>query len=104
MRPVVLVVSLLAAVSTAPYVQATLSPPPDRAFEGFFWFSDDGYNYLSFVEQAEAGAFVFRNKLYDVPHRPALVNLEWWLVGTKFPQNFQDFSLPHAYASTHFRV
>jgi hypothetical protein len=80
-RPVVLVALLLIAVSTAPYVRATLSPPPGRAFEGFFWFSDDGYNYLSFVEQAERGAFRFRNKLYSAPHDASLVNLEWWGVG-----------------------
>lgn len=78
----VLVVSLLmAALSTAPYVRATLSPPPGAAFTGYFWFTDDAYNYLSFVQQAEDGAFAFRNKLVLEPHGPALVNPEWWIVG-----------------------
>src|SRR5262249_38229896 len=42
---------------------------------------NDAYNYLSFTQQAEDGAFVFRNKLLERDHAPALVNLEWWLVG-----------------------
>jgi hypothetical protein len=80
-RSVVLVALLMAALSTAPYLRATFSPPPGAAFTGFFWFTDDAYNYLSFVQQAEDGAFVFRNKLVLVPHSPALLNPEWWLVG-----------------------
>ena len=48
---------------------------------GFFYYVDDAYNYLSFVQQAEDGALLFRNKQV-VPARPAtLVNLEWWTVG-----------------------
>lgn len=80
-RPVVLIFLLLAAISTAPYVKATLSPPPGRAFVGFFWFVDDAYNYLSFVQQAEAGALAFHNKLVFEDHPAVLVNLEWWTVG-----------------------
>ena len=59
---------LLAALSTAPYVRASLSPPPGHAFVGFFWFVDDSYNYLSFVQQAEAGAVLFHNKLVLEDH------------------------------------
>jgi hypothetical protein len=77
----ILAVLLLSALSVAPYVRASLSPPPDRAFVGFFWFDDDAYNYLSFVQQAEAGAVLFHNKLVLEDHPAALVNLEWWTVG-----------------------
>ena len=80
-RPVILVVLLLAALSTAPYVRAFLSPPAGFAFFGFFWFDDDAYNYLTFVQQAEAGAVVFHNKLVLEDHPAVLVNLEWWTVG-----------------------
>ena len=66
--PVILVGLLLAALSTAPYVRASLSPPPGLAFVGFFWFVDDSYNYLSFVQQAEAGAVLFHNKLVLEDH------------------------------------
>ena len=79
--PVVLVTLLLAAVSTAPYVVAFIAPPAGHAFVGFFWFDDDAYNYLSFVQQAEAGASIFQNKLVLEDHPAALVNLEWWAVG-----------------------
>jgi hypothetical protein len=39
------------------------------------------YNYMSYAQQAEDGALVFRNKLVETDHRPALVNLEWLGVG-----------------------
>jgi hypothetical protein len=39
------------------------------------------YNYLSFVQQAEDGAFLFRNKLVAEPRPGSLINLEWWAVG-----------------------
>jgi hypothetical protein len=71
----------MAVVSTVPSARAALRPPPGTAFTGWFWFNDDAYNYLSFAQQAEDGAFVFRNKLYLPPHAPALVNPEWWAVG-----------------------
>ena len=79
--PAILAGLLLAALSTAPYLRAFLSPPPGRAFVGFFWFVDDSYNYLSFVQQAEAGAALFHNKLVLEDHPAALFNLEWWTVG-----------------------
>jgi hypothetical protein len=80
-KPAVLVALLLAALQTAPYVRASLSPPPGRAFVGFFWFVDDAYNYLSFVEQAASGAVLFHNKLVLEDHPAVLFNLEWWTVG-----------------------
>jgi hypothetical protein len=68
-------------MTVLPYVVAELRPPPGLAFVGFFYYTDDFYNYLSFAQQAEDGAFVFRNKAVLDEHRPALVNLEWWIVG-----------------------
>jgi hypothetical protein len=78
---VVLVWLLVAAATGLPYLRAALRPPPGTAFVGFFYFVGDAYNYLSFTQQSEDGAFLFRNKLVERDHEPALVNLEWWLVG-----------------------
>lgn len=80
-RSVVLVWLLVSTVTAAPYVRASLNPPPGTSFVGFFFYVDDAYNYLSYAQQAEDGAFVFVNKLVTTPHEPALVNLEWWAVG-----------------------
>jgi len=80
-RPVILAWLFVSALTSLPYVRAATHPPPGRAFVGFFYYVDDAYNYLSFVQQAEDGAFMLRNKELP-PTRPArLVNLEWWVVG-----------------------
>jgi hypothetical protein len=72
---------LAAAVTTLPHALAALLPPPGRAFVGTFHWIDDFHNYLSFVQQAENGRFLFENKLLLEDHAQALVNLEWWAVG-----------------------
>lgn len=80
-RPVVLCWLFVSALTSLPYLRAALRPPPGRAFVGFFYYVDDAYNYLAFVQQAEDGAFLLRNKNLS-PLPPArLVNLEWWTVG-----------------------
>jgi hypothetical protein len=81
LRPVVLAWALLATLTGAPYVRAWLRPPPGTVFLGAFYYVDDTYNYLSYVEQAERGSFLFENKLEPPPRPRTLVNLEWWLVG-----------------------
>jgi hypothetical protein len=81
-RAVLLLWALLTAWTGALYARAALLPPPGRAFAGTFHWIDDFYNYASYVQQAEDGAFVFRNKLLEPAlARPEIVNLEWWLVG-----------------------
>src|SRR5262249_37860412 len=64
-RAVILASLLLATATTVPYLRASTAPPPGTAFVGFFYFVNDAYNYLSFTQQAEDGAFVFRNKLLE---------------------------------------
>jgi hypothetical protein len=81
LRPVVLVFLLLVALVVSLQVRARLASPPGTAFVGTLYYSDDFYNYLSYVEQAERGALVFRNKLVSPSVPPALVNLEWLAVG-----------------------
>lgn len=80
-RPVLLAWAAVSALTALPYLRASVDPPRGTRFVGFFYFVDDSYNYLSFVQQAEAGSFVFENKLLLEDHEATLVNLEWWLVG-----------------------
>lgn len=80
-RPVAVAFLLVLALTVTPYVVATLGPPPGMAFIGTFYYGDDFYNYLSYAQQAEDGTFLFQNKVLLEEHPPALLNLEWWLVG-----------------------
>jgi hypothetical protein len=80
-RPVVLTWLLVAAVSGSLFLRASLTSPPGTVFVGTFAYVDDFYNYLSYVQQAEDGALVFRNKLAPPEMPPALINVEWLLVG-----------------------
>lgn len=81
-KPILLAWLLLAAITTLPYLSAALYPPRGRVFAGTFHWIDDFHNYVSFVQQAEDGRFLFENKLVPEESRRVLVNLEWWLVGT----------------------
>ena len=80
-RAAVLVFLLLAAASVSLALRAWLLPPKGTVFVGTFYYVDDFYNYLSYVEQAERGELVFRNKLAEPGLPPSLVNLEWLAVG-----------------------
>jgi hypothetical protein len=77
----VLVWVLVGTLVTLPYIVAALWPPPGRTFVGTFHWIDDFHNYVSFVQQAEDGHILFRNKLLLREHRGVLVNLEWWTTG-----------------------
>jgi hypothetical protein len=79
--PVAGVWLLCAAATNLPHLRAALEPPPGRTFVGAFHYVEDIHNYVAFVQQAEEGRFVFANKLDLRERRPALVNLEWWIVG-----------------------
>jgi len=59
-----------------------MESPPGTRFVGAFYYVDDFYNYLSYAQQAEEGAILLRNKVVLDDHPPALVNLEWSLVGS----------------------
>jgi hypothetical protein len=71
----------VATLSSVAHLRAHLAPPPGRTFTGFFFWKPDMYNYLTFIQQAEDGAFLFENKLAIDDSRRLLVNLEWWAVG-----------------------
>ncbi len=81
-RAVVLVWLLVSTWAGSLYLRAAVDPPPGRIFVGTFHWIDDFYNYASYIQQSEDGAWVFRNKLLEPSRtRPELVNLEWWLLG-----------------------
>jgi hypothetical protein len=81
-RAVLLLWLLLTAWTSAIHLNATFRPPPGRVFVGAFHWIDDFYTYVSFAQQAEDGAVLFRDKLVDATRsRADIVNLEWWLVG-----------------------
>ncbi|HEY7514362.1 MAG TPA: hypothetical protein VIC87_07790, partial [Vicinamibacteria bacterium] len=80
-RPAVLASLFVLALTLTPYATAVLRPPPGMTFIGTFFYGDDFLNYLSYAQQAEEGAFLFQNRVLLDEHPPALVNLEWWLVG-----------------------
>ena len=82
MRPVVLAALLVIGLTSSPWAINTIYPPAGQTFLGTFYFVDDFYNYLSYAQQAEDGAFLFANKAILGDHPAALVNLEWWVVGT----------------------
>jgi hypothetical protein len=81
LRPVAIAWLFTIVWSSTPYLTATLAPPPGTRFVGAFYYVDDFYNYLSYAQQAEDGSILFRNKVLLDDHPPALVNLEWALVG-----------------------
>lgn len=71
----------MATLTSLPHLRAHLAPPPGLAFTGFFFWRPDMYNYLTYVQQAEDGAFLFENKLDTTDSRRVLLNPEWWIVG-----------------------
>jgi hypothetical protein len=71
----------LVAVTTAPYVFSLRNPPAGTEFTGIFYYRDDFYQYVSFAEQVQDGALLFRNKFDTARRAPVLVNLEWWAAG-----------------------
>ena len=81
LRIAALVALVLAVVTTVPYLAAARRPPGGAVFTGTFFYQDDYYQYLSFVEQASRGKLVFVNKFDVRPQRPVVVNVEWWLGG-----------------------
>jgi hypothetical protein len=78
---VLCVAALLSLVTALPHVLAWAVPPPGTTFVGTFHWIDDVYNYLSFVQQAEDGHVLLRNKLTPEDRSAHLVSFEWWLVG-----------------------
>lgn len=81
LRPVVLAGLVVLGLTLTPWAITASYPPAGTTFLGTFYYVDDFFNYLSFAQQAEGGAFLFTNKAILADHAPALMNLEWWMVG-----------------------
>ena len=72
---------LVAATNRALPQGARWTRPPAGVFVGFFYYIDDAYNYLSYAQQAEDGAFLFRNKMVPEDHAPGAHQpgmVGWW--------------------------
>lgn len=80
-RPVLMVWIALTVLTNLPYLYAVVAPPPGRVFVGFHAYVPDMLNYASYVQQAEGGTLLLRNKLYVGEQPAVLINLEWWIVG-----------------------
>ena len=76
-----MLVGAVALLLAAPWLRARQEPPPGRAFAGAFFYQDDHRQYLSFVEQAARGEWLFVNKFDPQPQRPFLFNAGWWVAG-----------------------
>jgi hypothetical protein len=81
LRPLVATWLLLACLTSAPFLRASLWPPAGSVFPGTFYYVDDFYNYLSYTQQAADGHLLLHDKLAGRPHAARLLNAEWLLVG-----------------------
>ena len=61
--PVLWVWLFLLVATNIPYARAWALPPRGTAFLGFFYALPDVYNYLSYVQQATDGQFLFQPSL-----------------------------------------
>jgi hypothetical protein len=77
----VALVGVVVVLLALPWLRAWLAPPPGRSFAGAFFYQDDHLQYLSFVEQAARGEWLFVNKFDPQPQRPFLLNAGWWAAG-----------------------
>src|SRR5512145_1112349 len=80
-RTILVATALLLALTSLPYLAAWRWPPSGQVFGGAFFYEDDFHQYISCVEQAMRGRFLFVNKFDVRPQTPYVVNLEWWLGG-----------------------
>jgi hypothetical protein len=67
--------------AVGPSLLATFHPPAGRIYSGSFFYIDDYYQYLSFVEPAARGELFFTNKFDLTAHEPVYFNLAFWLAG-----------------------
>lgn len=76
---VVIVTVLVLAATTAPYLYAYWSAPPDRHFMGIMVNVSDHTQYFSWFRQYLT-ADLAQNLLTPEPNRPIFFNLLWWLL------------------------
>ena len=73
--------AMLFIESSIPFLYAQRKCKPDHVFLGQTISTFDQNMYFSFIRQAEIGHFLFWNNLTYKEHKPAFINLEFWLVG-----------------------
>jgi hypothetical protein len=55
--------------------------PVGTVFDGFLGLVHDQNMYFSYIRQGAEGDWLFVNRLTHIPHKPALLNIEWLAVG-----------------------
>ncbi|MDZ4860098.1 MAG: hypothetical protein SGI88_14060 [Candidatus Hydrogenedentes bacterium] len=78
---VVVVASIVFALSQIPYSAADRHTPKGEMFLGQVALADDVNSYYSFIRQAAQGHWVFRNTMTYIDHAPVFVNIEWLALG-----------------------
>lgn len=68
-------------ITGIPYIYGYFNTPAEAIFNSQLFYINDQNMYFSFIRQAADGHFIFENRLTHIPHKPALINFEWFLVG-----------------------
>jgi hypothetical protein len=74
-----LLLLLLGALTTAPYVYAAWTTPADRVYTGLMLDAPDTLQYFSWLRDHRA-ALLISNRMTAQPNEPALFNLLWLLL------------------------
>lgn len=69
------------ALTEIPYRVVEAWTPDDYVFVTPIALAMDINSYYSFIQQAKAGHWLFRNNMTHEPHEPAFFNLEWLALG-----------------------
>lgn len=68
-RAVAIILLILLAAVNLPYLYGHGLAPAGKQFTGFFFYEEEGWNYLSKIEQGRAGHLLWRN-LYTLEEQP----------------------------------
>ncbi len=79
-RFVISITIAILVVTSAPYLFAVLSTPPERHFMGFILNISDHAQYLSWYKAFQTNLLI-SNRLTPEPNPPIFFNLLWWSLG-----------------------
>jgi len=96
---VIVLILILLALTTSPYVFGYVSAPSGQQFMGFLLNVSDHAQYSSWYREFQS-SFLIENKLTPEPNEPVFFNLLWWVLakvglwtGLEVVQIFQVFRL-----------
>ena len=76
-----LVAVVVFGITQIPFLLGSRWAPRGSVYDGLVGMIDDQNMSYSFIRQASEGDWLFVNRLTHLPHKPALLNLEWLAVG-----------------------